>query len=80
LRLIARNNRAKLPDGPFRGGVLRHIPVHDPAGVDFKNDKDVQRTKRRRDGREEIAREDGAGMIAYERAPRMNRTPSLSEV
>ena len=43
-----------LLDGPFRCGVLRHIPMHDPPRADFKDDKDVQRAEARRDGHEEI--------------------------
>ena len=39
LRLITGNHRAELLDDPFRRGVLRHIPMHDPARADFKDDK-----------------------------------------
>jgi len=41
LRLIAGNNPAELLHGPFGGGVLRHIPMHDPTRAHFKDDKDV---------------------------------------
>ena len=57
LRLIAGNHRAELLDGPVGRGVLRHVPMHDSACADLQDDEYIQRAKARRDGHEEIARE-----------------------
>ena len=38
LRLIAGNHRTELLDGPVGRGVLRLVPMHDPARADFQDD------------------------------------------
>ena len=40
LWLIAGNHRAELLDGPVGRGVLRHVPMHDPACADLQEDED----------------------------------------
>ena len=46
LRLIAGNNGAELLDGPFGRGMLRDIPMHDPARANFKDDEHVRCARR----------------------------------
>jgi hypothetical protein len=63
LRLITRDDRAELLHSPFGRGVRRHIPMHDPTRADFKDGKDVQRSKPRRHAHEEIAGELAPGWL-----------------
>ena len=68
---IQRQTVPELLDRPFRRGVIGEIPLHDPAGADVEEDEDVQPLKGGRHHDEEVAGEDGAGMIAQERGPRL---------
>jgi hypothetical protein len=61
LRLITGNNRTELLHGSVGRGMLRHIPVHDPARADVKDDKDVECAK---SGRELAANSCSVGIFA----------------
>jgi hypothetical protein len=66
---IERKAVPELLDGPFRRRVFRQIPVHDPACAGVEDDEDVQPLKRGGHDEEEVAGENGAGVIVEERCP-----------
>lgn len=58
---------AELLDRPLRGGMGRDVGVDDAARADLHGDKNVEDPEIQRDRLEEIAGNDGRGMVAYER-------------
>ena len=54
---------------PFRPRVVGEIPVHDPACADVEKDEHVQSLEGGRHHDEEVAGEDGAGVIVEECRP-----------
>jgi len=66
---IQRQAVSELLDRPFRPRVVGEIPVHDPACADVEKDEHVQPLEGGRHHDEEVAGEDGAGVIVEECRP-----------
>jgi len=71
---------SELLQRPGRTRVCRHVQVRQAARAVLDDDEHVQHPKRRRDGDEEVAREDGRGLIPQERRPAQVARRSLRQV
>ena len=68
---IQRQTVPELLDRPLGPGMFGEIRVHDPAGADVEENEDVEPLKGGRHHDEEVAGENGAGMIVHQRRPRL---------
>ena len=71
----------ELLSGQIGSRMICHIAVKNPPRTDLDRDKDVQDLKRSGHRGEQVAGDDGTGMIVNERRPtltgRLPRTPTL---
>ena len=69
VRMIAPKRLSKLLQRPVRRRVVSKVPMKNPSGALFENDEHVEQPKARGDNHEEIARNDGFGVVADEGQP-----------
>lgn len=68
----------ELLDRPFGCRVVGNVPVQNSSCGDVDEDEDVQPAKRGRDDQEEVAGEDGAGVIDETVRPSLSRSSARS--
>ena len=73
VQAITSDERPELLNGPLGRGMLRHVPVRDPACPDFQDDEHVENPERGHHRDKEVAREHGARVIADKRVPLLRR-------
>src|SRR5262245_35284503 len=74
--MIESQELAELLRGPFRRRMLGDIGVQDAARADLHRHKHVHHAEGRTDRHEEIAGDDGVGMVANESGPTLIVTAS----
>jgi hypothetical protein len=67
VRVISRNRFAELLHGPLSRGMCRDIDVYESTARMLNDHKDIENTKRRRDGHTEVTRHDAVGLLADKR-------------
>ena len=71
-----RDDFAELLNRPFRGGMLRHMPVKDATRTDLEDDEDIEDAKADGHGRKEVTGHDGVRMIPHKRRPPLRPPPA----
>ena len=70
---IACNTFPKLLQSPIGRRMPRNIEMKEPSRTDLHNDEDVDQLECRRHDNEEIAGDDGLGVITHKRHPSLLR-------
>jgi hypothetical protein len=73
---LSRDDLPELLQRPVRGGMSGGVEVNDPARAHFHDHEDVQHAEAGRHGGEEVASENGLGMIADKGHPTLRRGPA----